>query len=251
MTRHKSIMEITAAEWLAAMHLPEADIPDAIIVEGSWWRAQRATWRLSYLSEVRELEFPDIFWGRWKDKKIVFCVAYGAPRTVEIVHLFGLLGAKLAVQIGTCGGLQSYLQTGDVILPQTAVCREGVAYLYGAPELAPASSEWVERAKELLLARGHRTHAGPHLTWSALFPQNGQMIEDWHNAGYLSVDMETATTFAVSRYFHMPSVSMLVVWDDLARSRSFLDPLSAAELAALNRANASVYETALALAERL
>lgn len=106
--RFQSIMKISAAEWLTALKLPATDIPDVVIVEGSWWRAERTAWRLSYLEEVRELAFPDIFFGRWQGRKVVYCCAYGAPRTVEIIHLFGLLGAHLAVQIGTCGGLQPH-----------------------------------------------------------------------------------------------------------------------------------------------
>ena len=137
--RFLSIMEISAVEWLAALKLPAADIPDVVIVEGTWWRAERTAWRLSYLEDVRELAFPDIFWGRWQGRTVVYCCAYGAPRTVEIIHLFGLLGARLAVQIGTCGGLQPHLRTGDIILPTTALCREGVAQFYGAPDSADAA----------------------------------------------------------------------------------------------------------------
>lgn len=244
-------MEVTADEWLAAMKLPESDIPDIVIVEGSWWRAQRTAWRLSALTDVRELEFPDIFWGRWQDKKVVFCCAYGAARAVEIIHLFGILGAKLAVQIGTCGGLQPHLKTGDIIVPTVALCREGVAHLYGATEAALGSTEWANRAQTLLAEREHQTYDGTHLTWSSIFAQNGQMIEEWHRAGYLAVDMETATTFAVARHFHMPAIAMLVVWDDLTRGRSFLDPLNDEETAALNRANQSIYDVALTLAKQL
>ncbi len=244
-------MEVTAEEWLTAMNLPESDIPNIVIVEGSWWRAQRTEWRLSALTDVRELEFPDIFWGRWQDKKVVFSCAYGAARAVEIIHLFGILGAKLAVQIGTCGGLQSHLKTGDIIVPTVALCREGVAHLYGTVEAVLGSTEWAQRAQTLLAARDHQTYDGTHLTWSSIFAQNGQMIEEWHRAGYLSVDMETATTFAVARHFNMPAVSMLVVWDDLTRGRSFLDPMTDEETDALNHANQSVYDVALALAEQL
>jgi uridine phosphorylase len=207
-------MEISAAEWLAALRLPQADIPDIVIVEGTWWRAERTAWRLSYLEDVRELAFPDIFFGRWQGRKVIYCCAYGAPRTVEIIHLFGLLGAQLAVQIGTCGGLQPHLQTGDIILPTTALCREGVAHYYGTPESVDAAPAWVARAQEWLIQRGHTTYTGAHLTWSALFAQDAALVERWHAAGYLAVDMETATTLAVSRYFGMAALSMLVVWDD-------------------------------------
>ncbi len=63
MTRFRPITDINAVEWLDAMKLSETEIPDVVIVEGSWWRAQRTEWRLGYLTDVRELNFPDIFLG--------------------------------------------------------------------------------------------------------------------------------------------------------------------------------------------
>lgn len=251
MATFRSIFDIGADEWLEAMKLSPDDIPDVVIVEGSWWRQQRTEWRLSRLSDVRELEFPDIFWGRWKDKKVAFCCAYGAPRTVEIIHLFGVLGTRLAVQIGTCGGLQPHLKPGDIILPETVLCREALAQMYGAPEAVFGSAEWIDRAETLLKARDHTIYRGTHVTYSSLFTETPQMMEAWHRAGFLSVEMETATTFAVARHFNMAAVSMVVVWDDLTRGRRFLDPLPPGGLEALNRANESVYEAALMLAEQL
>lgn len=247
----RSIFDIDAPEWLAAMKLAPEDVPDVVIVEGSWWRQQRTDWRLSRLSEVRELEFPDIFWGCWQDKKIAFCCAYGAARTVEIIHLFGVLGTKLAVQIGTCGGLQPYLAPGDIILPDVVLCRDGIAPMYGAHDAVRGSGEWIERAEKKLRERGHSTYRGTHVTWSSLFTETPQMMEAWHYAGMLSVEMETATTFAVARFFNMAAVSMVVVWDDLTRGRRFLDPLPPGGLEALNRGNESIFEVALALAEHL
>ena len=251
MTTFRSILDVTAAEWLAGLGLTEQEIPDAVIVEGSWWRAERQAWRLGYLQEVRELNFPDIFWGKWGDKKIVFCMAYGAPRTVEIIYLFAFLGAKLAIQIGTCGGLQSHLNSGDVILPETVTCRDGVAHLFGDNEATFANLEWVTKAEMLLQAKSHTTHRGGHMTFSSLFAETTAMMAAWHQAGYLSLDMETATTLSVSAEFNMPALSLLVVWDDLTRGKRFLDPMTEPELTALNRANQSVFEVALALVEQL
>ena len=143
--------------------------------------------------------------------------------------------------------MQSHLKPGDIILPQVAICREGVAQLYGAIDSVAGSSTWLTRAEQTLKQHNHQTYSGTHLTWPSLFGQNGKMIETWHRAGYLSVDMETATTYAVAEYFQMSAISMLVVWDDLTRGKSFLDPLSKAEQAALDRANGSVFEAALSL----
>ncbi len=93
----RSIMEIGADEWRAALRLPANETPDVVIVESSWWRAQRNEWRLSALADMRELNFPDMFWGRWGEKNIVYCCAYGAPRTNEIIHLFAILSAKVTL----------------------------------------------------------------------------------------------------------------------------------------------------------
>jgi len=247
----RSIWEISAAEWRAALGMQPEETIDAVIVEGSWWRAQRTAWRLAALEAPHELAFPDIFAGQLGNRTVVYCCAYGAPRTVEIIHLCGMLGAQAAIQIGTCGGLQPHLQPGDIILPQTAACRDGVAHLYAPEGIAHSSEQMLLMAASLLRERGHTTHPGPHLTWSAIFAQDGPMVEGWHREGFLSVDMETATTYAVSNRFGMATVSMLVVWDDLMRGRSFLDPLSPQEQERLDRGNADVYTVALDLIARL
>ncbi|MEM7802785.1 MAG: hypothetical protein AAF633_26585 [Chloroflexota bacterium] len=251
MTHFRSILEINGEEWMDSIGLESHERPDAVIVEGSWWRAERQAWRLGHLSDVRELHFPDIFYGRWQGKNLLFCMAYGAPRTIEIIYLAGKMGAKLAIQIGTCGGLQSHLQSGDIILPETAVGRDGVAHLFGDNEAAFADLAWVSKAEASLTAKDHSVYRGGHMTFASLFAETPEMMAAWHQIGYLSVDMETATTFSVAEYCHMSALSMLVVWDDLTRGKRFLDPLSEEELAALNRANQSVYAVALELVGQL
>ena len=129
-SRHKAVMDLNRGEWLNALGMDTADIPKAVIMEGSWWRAQRTAWRLSYLDDVRELAFPDMFYGLWQGSPVVYSCVYGAPRAVELAHLFGVLGTPRMVMIGTCGALDPRLATGDVVVPSKAVAREGVAHLY-------------------------------------------------------------------------------------------------------------------------
>ncbi|MCY4536747.1 MAG: hypothetical protein OXE52_00810 [Chloroflexi bacterium] len=251
MSTAKSIMEISRDEWLAALQITEAEAPDAVIVEGSWWRQQRTDWRLSYLTEVEEISFPDIFVGTWNGRRVAYCCAYGAPRAVEIIHLFSMIGAKLAIQIGTCGGLQPGLNPGDIIVPTVAIARDGVAHLYGGQDEVMSDRRWSERARSAILERGIAVHQGTHLTWSSIFAQDRRLIENWRRAGYLSVDMETATTLAVAGYFGVPALSLLAVWDDLIQGKSFLDPLAQNEQNALDASNLAVYEVALQLVDMI
>lgn len=249
--RFRSIFEVTRAEWLTGLGLTEDEVPDAIIMEGSWWRAERQQMRLSHLTDVRELGFPDVFWGRWKDKKIVFCMAYGAPRAVEISQMFAFLGCKLVVQIGTCGGLQSHLAPGDIIVPDQILCRDGVAEHYVAGEHTHAAPDMVKGAHDALQARGRTVYVGPHVTFSSLFAETVEMYQSWHADGLLSVEMEAATSIAAAAKFGVPGVAMVVVWDELTAGRRFMDPMPPAALAELEISNEAVFVAALDLVEGL
>lgn len=247
----RSIFEVTRAEWLGGLRITEDEVPDVVILEGSWWRAERQAMRLQHLTEVRELGFPDVFWGRHGDKKVVFCMAYGAPRAVEISQIFAQLGCKLVIQIGTCGGLQSHLAPGDIILPDTIHCEDGVAEHYVDGPTITASPHWIARAESVLQARGRTIHIGPHVTFSSLFAESVEMYEKWHKDGLLSVEMETATTLAAAAKYDVPGVSMVVVWDELTAGRRFMDPMTPEALAELEISNEAVFAAALTLTEEV
>ena len=239
--KHRAVMDLGREEWLDALGMDQTEVPQAVIMEGSWWRAQRTAWRLSYLDEVRELAFPDMFYGFWQ-------------RSVELAHLFGVLGTPRMVMIGTCGALDPDLATGDVVVPSRAVAQEGVAHLYetvaeetGIVHSDPNLNALVRAALE---NRRVRTADSLHLTWSSIFAQSGAMVEGWRETGYGSVDMEAATLFAVALHFGFAATALLAVWDQLTADRSFLDPPTPEEQIHLDAANAAVFETALKITRR-
>lgn len=247
----RSILEVSESEWLSGLGLEPYEIPDCVIVEGSWWRAEREKWRLGHLTEVRELGFPDVYFGHHGDRKIAFCMAYGAPRAVEIITMFAAIGTRQAIQIGTCGGLQPELRPGDIIVPDHVSCEDGVSHLYGAdPSTTQATPTLVKEALNGLEALGRTVRVGRHVTFSSLFAESVSMMETWHEESYLSVDMETATTLSVAEHYGCEAVSLLVVWDELTRGRRFLDPMTAEAEADLNQSNSDVFQVALALANR-
>ena len=250
--KHRAVMDLGREEWLDALGMDATDIPKAVIMEGSWWRAQRTEWRLSYLDDVRELAFPDIFYGFWQGTPVVYSCVYGAPRAAELAHLFGVLGTPRMVMIGTCGALDPDLATGDVVVPSRAVAQEGVAHLYKTLEtytdIVSSDLHLTATGRASLESRGIRTADSLHLTWSSIFAQSGAMVEEWREEGYGSVDMEAATLFAVAKHFGFAATAMLVVWDQLTADRSFLDPLSAEEQTRLDAANTAVFEGTLEIA---
>tara|TARA_B100001094_G_scaffold124726_1_gene120591 strand:- start:121 stop:876 length:756 start_codon:yes stop_codon:yes gene_type:complete len=245
----KSILDVTKKEWLSGLGITEDEIPDVVILEGSWWREERQKSRLSHLKNVRELDFPDIFWGKWKDKKIVFCMAYGAPRALEISHIFSKIGCKLVIQIGTCGGLQSFLSPGDIILPDQISCEDGVAKNFSKDNHVNASSKWIKRSKTLLTKLERNVYTGKHITFSSLFAETKEMYKKWNKEGYLSVEMETATTVAAAKQYDVDALSMVVVWDELTAGRRFMDPMTKEALKELSLSNEYIFKVALSLSE--
>ena len=168
-----------------------------------------------------------LYIGSSEGRQLLYGCPYGAPRAAEFVQVAVLVGARLAVQIGSCGVLGSSVRPGDVVVSTEALGLDGTTALYTADTRVPSSDEWSSRASALLEQRGVTAHRGTSVSWPTLFNQPVSMVRTWSDEGYLGVDMETAATLSVARMFGAAGVSMLVAWDEVLSDRSFLDPLPA------------------------
>lgn len=242
-------MNLAPDAWRAALGLAPEETPVAVILEGTWWERDAYAARTAKLDDVRELDFPGWMLGRHRGIPIVYACAYGAPKAVEPVHVLAQIGTRLAIQIGSCGGLQPELVTGDIVVPSRAEIGEGASPAYGRHDVALASRPWVERATSAVRDRGVPVHDGHHLTTSALLQQPPDTVARWHAAGYSSVDMETSAVYTVAAAFGIDTVALLFVWDELLAGRGFLATFDDAETARQRRANEVTFDVALDLVE--
>lgn len=241
--------EVDGAGWRSVLGLAADERPVAVVVEGTWWREQRTRDRLARLTDVRELGVPDVFLGTWAGQQLFYACPYGAPRTAEIVQMASLVGARLAVQIGSCGIVGAAIRPGDVIVADRALGLDGVSGHYADDPFVTATAAWAERASDGLRGHSITSHRGSTVTWPTLFNQPLDVVRQWQRDGYLGVDMETATTLAVAARFGADGVSMLVAWDEVLSGRSFLDPLPEVEAEAFTRAEGLLFDVALELIE--
>lgn len=246
-----AILDSSEGLWRDALGIDAKAVPDVLILEGTWWRGRATKTRLAHLTDVKELDFPEMYIGTWKDTRVAYCCAYGAARAVEPAHIFAQLGTPLLIQIGTCGTLDVKTGTGVVVLPQVCAARDGISQIYGAGPEVETDPHWVTRAETALRNMDIETQRAKHLTWPSLFAQSDQMCADWAEEGLLSIDMETSAVVAVADHFGVSAVSMLSVWDALPHGRTFLDPLNDAETQALNQSNEAVFAAALSLSEEV
>ncbi len=236
-------------DWLSLLGLTDDDVPQLLVTEGTWWRDRAGEARLQHLTGVRQLGMPDLWWGRRADGvPVAWCPAYGAARAVEPVHVLGVCGTPVVAQVGSCGGLQPELRTGDVLVPTRATIGEGASQYYGGLGSSSADPDLVDTAAAALRACGLTVHQGPSVSTDALLAQPDELVAQWAAGGHLGVDMETSAVLTVAAAFGVRAVSLLFVWDELP-GRSWTDPFTSDERAAQLRAEAAVFEVALTLGE--
>jgi len=237
---------VNREQWLSLLGLAEQDVPQLLVLEGTWWRQRAERTRLPALDDVRELGMPDLWWGRRDGVPVAWCPAYGAARAVEPVHVLGICGTPRVVQTGSCGGLQPGVHTGDVVASTRASTGEGASRYYGAGTASAAHPVLAERAAAAAAALGVRVHRGPTVSTDALLRQPDELVAQWAAGGHLGVDMETSAVFSAAAAYGVQAASLLFVWDELP-GRSWTDAFSPQEAAAQARASEVVFAAALSL----
>jgi uridine phosphorylase len=237
-----------ASQAQQALGLAAHEVPHLLVLEGTWWHADALARRLPQLRDARSLRHPDLWLGWSGGAPVAYCAAYGAERAVEPLHLLALCGTPVAVQIGSCGGLQPHVRTGDLVVSTRATIGEGASQHYGGRGASAADAALVRRAAELATAAGVPVHVGPTVTTSALLAQPDALVRGWSRAGHLGVDMETSAVLSAAARLGVRAASVLFVWDELPH-RSWTDPFTPAERAAQTRASALVLQVAMGLRE--
>jgi len=239
---------VNREQWLSLLGLAEQDVPRLLVLEGTWWRRRAEQTRLPALTDVRELGMPDLWWGRRGGVPVAWCPAYGAARAVEPVHVLGVCGTPQVVQIGSCGGLQPRVRTGDVVASTRATIAEGASRYYGASGASAADPVLAEQVAAAAAQRGARVHRGATVSTDALLRQPDELVARWAAEGHLGVDLETSAVFSAAAAYGVRAASLLFVWDELP-GRSWTDAFSPQEAAAQARAAEVVYAAALAVLE--
>lgn len=212
------LRELTREQWMAMLGIPETDTPRALLLWGTRNLKTRYAAMRQRFDQVLEISPPnglveDVLIGKLADACIGYASVYGAPMASEVVHLFGVLGARLVIQIGTCGGFADGLKAGDLFAVEEAYCGEGASQYYkykGKTVCATVSFSGIPENDR----RGIPITHGSIYTTSALFAEGRDDIEKWAQQGFSAVDMETAATFAVAEHFGMDRGSLLTVFDN-------------------------------------
>jgi purine-nucleoside phosphorylase len=221
------LKELTKADWLTILGLPESRIPAALILRGTRNFRSKYGAMLPHFDSVLELGTPngiieDVLIGDVRGRPVGFACVYGASMASEVVHIFGVLGTRAVIQTGNCGALADDLGAGDLFVAERAYCGEGAARYYNA------GAEWATASANLLASRtlaGLRPgeyRTGTIYTTAALFAEGEADVERWFRDGFAAVDMETAATYGVAESFGMERIAILYGFDNPRRREHLL-----------------------------
>ena len=221
------LKELTKSEWLSLLNIPENRVPTVLVLRGTRNLKVNYAKHRTFFTDVFEVGSPngifeDVLIGTYKNVHVGYASVYGDAMASEVTHLFGVLGTSLVIQTGCCGALIDSIQSGDLVCVTSAHCGEGAAQYYlPQTQEVNASLELVEGTLSSHAAPV-AIHKGPIWTTSALLAEGKAEIQDWSHQGYIAVDMETASTFAVAEYFGMQRLSLLFVFDNPGQGEHIL-----------------------------
>lgn len=214
------LKDLGREDWLSILKIPEARIPKALVLRGTRNLKLHYQAYQAYFRDILEVGSPngvleDVFIGELGGISVAYASVYGAPMASEVTHVFGVLGARLVIQTGCCGALAEGMSAGDLFIAQEALCGEGASQYYRPGEKVVEASidlcDWMPRE----VGPGPvGLYSGRIYTTSALFAEGMEEVEAWFRAGCSAVDMETAATFAVAKYFGMERASILYAFDN-------------------------------------
>lgn len=143
-----------------------------------------------------------------------FSTAPGAAGTIEELHA---MGCNKFVVCGGAGALVKGSQVGEIIIPTSAVRDEGTSYHYIEPSREiTCHIGALETAAKILTEKGVPFTTGKTWTTDAMYRETPDIIKQRRSEGCVTVEMETAAFFAVSKYYDIPLIQLLYAGDDVS-----------------------------------
>ncbi len=210
-------------------HIPAAprEIGEYCILPGDPDRCEQIA---SYLEDPVHLgqkrEF-NIWNGKLCGKTVTVCsTGIGGPSTAIAVEELANCGAHTMIRVGTCGGIDLSVKSGDIVIASGAVRQDGTSHEY-APAAYPATPSpavlfaLMAAAKE----QGLAFHAGVVQSKDSFYGQHAprkmptaealcEQWEAWKRLGVLASEMEASTLFTVGAYRRLRTGAVfLSVWN--------------------------------------
>ncbi len=142
----------------------------------------------------------------------------GGASAAIVFEELAMLGTRVFVRLGTCGGFKPELQIGKVVVATSATHYYGGTpgqYFPGVCMANGADPELTYKIMESLRKHSISFYSGPVFSSDAFYAEDPEFARKWASRGVVAVEMECATLFTLSWMRGWRSACVLVVSDNL------------------------------------
>lgn len=169
------------------------------------------------------------------EKVSVTSTGIGGPSAAIALEELVRCGADTFIRVGTCGGMQPEIRSGDLVIATGAVRMEGTSREY-APIEFPAVADFriVGALEQAARQKNYPYHTGIVQCKDSFYGQHepermpvGYELcnkwEAWKRLGCLASEMESAALFVTAAYLHVRIGSVFLVVANQEREKMQLD----------------------------
>ncbi len=179
----------------------EGDVNDIALIPGDPGRVDRIAGHCDDSEVVAENREYKVVNATYEGVDLTICsTGIGCPSAAIAVEELSNVGVETFIRVGTTGALQEDVEIGDMIVATGAAKNEGTSKRYEAVEYPAVPDFDVMNALVAgAEANDEDIHVGPIASDDAYYAETDEYVEDWNDAGILSVEMEAATVFTLAR----------------------------------------------------
>ena len=168
------------------------------------------------------------------EKVSVTSTGIGGPSAAIAMTELAKLGAHTFVRVGTCGGIDLDVKSGDIVIAQAAIRAEGTSKEYAPIEFPAVADFGVTAAlKKGAEALGAKDHVGVVQCKDSFYGQHEadsmpvsyelkNKWEAWKRLGTLASEMESAALFVVASFLKVRVGSCFLVVANQEREKKGL-----------------------------
>jgi uridine phosphorylase len=189
------------------------EVAKYVLLPGSPERAKLIS---TFLDKPRKIAFNREFLtysGKYNSIGVsVTSTGVGCPSAAIAVEELANIGGEVFIRVGTCGGLQKNMRTGDIVIPTRILSQDGTTREYVAPtfkvEPSPEVVKALSKAAENL---GVNCVFGVNRTHDAFYEPTENFTKLSEIKDLVSSEMECSAVFVVSALRKLKAGAILTV----------------------------------------
>jgi len=216
--------------------IKEGDVGKYVILPGDPKRCAKIAEHFDDAKQIADQREYTTYTGTLDGVKVsVTSTGIGGPSAAIAMEELVRCGADTFVRIGTCGGIQEEVLSGDLVIATGAVRMEGTSREYAPIEFpAVADSRIVRALQQAAVEKGYAAHTGIVQSKDSFYGEHEPEVmpvgyellakwEAWKRLGVLASEMESAALYVVASHLGVRAGSVFLVIANQEREARGLD----------------------------